>query len=67
MTELASKVIELTGSKSELVHQPLPADDPRQRQPDISLAKKLLSWEPKVPLDDGLARTVEYFRESQLG
>jgi UDP-glucuronate decarboxylase len=66
MQELATKVIELTGSKSELVHQPLPPDDPRQRQPDISLAKKLLSWEPKVPLDEGLTRTIEYFRHSQL-
>ena len=67
MKELADKVIELTGSNSELVHQALPPDDPRQRQPDISLAKKLLSWEPKVPLDEGLTRTVEYFRQSQLG
>jgi UDP-glucuronate decarboxylase len=67
MQELATKVIELTGSKSELVKQPLPPDDPRQRQPDISLAKELLSWEPKVPLDEGLTRTIEYFRQSQLG
>jgi UDP-glucuronate decarboxylase len=67
MQELASKVIKLTGSSSQLVHQALPADDPRQRQPDISLAKQLLSWEPKVPLDDGLARTIEYFRQGQLG
>jgi UDP-glucuronate decarboxylase len=67
MQELASKVIKLTGSSSQLVHQALPADDPRQRQPDISLAKQLLSWEPKVPLDDGLARTIEYFRRGQLG
>jgi UDP-glucuronate decarboxylase len=66
MRELATKVIELTGSRSELVHQPLPADDPRQRQPDISLARKLLSWEPKVPLEEGLGRTVEFFRQSQL-
>jgi UDP-glucuronate decarboxylase len=66
MRELASKVIELTGSKSEVVDQPLPPDDPRQRQPDISLAKELLSWEPKVPLDEGLSRTIEYFRHSQL-
>lgn len=67
MQELANKVIELTGSSSQLVHQALPADDPRQRQPDISLAKQLLSWEPKVSLDDGLARTIEYFRRGQLG
>jgi UDP-glucuronate decarboxylase len=64
--ELATKVIQLTGSRSELIHHPLPADDLRQRQPDISLARKLLSWQPKVPLDEGLSRTVEYFRQSQL-
>ena len=67
MKELADKVVELTGSNSELVHQALPPDDPRQRQPDIGLAKKLLSWEPKVPLHDGLTRTIEYFRQSQVG
>ena len=66
MRELAAKVIELTGSRSELVHHPLPPDDPRQRQPDISLARELLSWEPKVALEEGLGRTVEFFRQSQL-
>jgi UDP-glucuronate decarboxylase len=59
--ELAEKVIELTGSRSELIREPLPEDDPRQRQPDISLAKKHLGWEPKVPLEKGLAPTIEYF------
>ena len=60
--ELAEKVIALTGAGSELVQHPLPTDDPRQRQPDITLAKQLLGWEPKVALDEGLGRTVEYFR-----
>jgi UDP-glucuronate decarboxylase len=63
--ELATKVIELTGARSELVEQPLPADDPKQRQPDISLAKRILEWEPKVHLDEGLQKTVEYFRRMQ--
>ena len=66
ISELAAKVIELTGSRSEVVHHPLPADDPRQRQPDISFAKELLSWEPKTPLNEGLSRTIEYFKQSQL-
>lgn len=62
MLELAEKVIHLTNTKSKVVFQPLPADDPMQRKPDISLAKKVLSWEPKVSLDEGLVRTIEYFR-----
>ena len=62
MLELASLVIELTGSASNLVHQPLPPDDPRQRQPDISAAKGQLGWDVSVPLRDGLARTIDYFR-----
>ena len=62
MLELARKVIELTGSSSKLRFMPLPQDDPRQRQPDISLAKEKLGWEPSVPLATGLARTIEYFR-----
>jgi len=61
--ELAEKIIELTGSKSRLIHQPLPADDPKQRQPDITLARDALNWEPKVSLDDGLKETIKYFRE----
>ena len=63
MLELAEKIIQLTESKSKLVFQPLPPDDPKQRQPDIALAKQNLSWEPKVDLDDGLKETVSYFRE----
>ena len=60
--ELAEKVIDLTGSKSKLVHKPLPQDDPTQRCPDITLAKKLLGgWQPKVQLDEGLKKTIGYF------
>lgn len=62
MLELAKKVISLTGSKSELVFCDLPQDDPKQRQPDISKAKALMDWEPKVPLDEGLRRTINYFK-----
>jgi len=63
MIELAEAVIRLTGSRSHVIHLPLPTDDPRQRQPDIALARRLLDWEPRVPLEDGLARTIAYFRE----
>ena len=59
--ELAEKVIELTGSKSTIVYRDLPADDPKQRKPDITLAKKHLGWEPKVPLAEGLRKTIEWF------
>lgn len=59
--ELAEKIISLTGSSSSLVFKPLPQDDPRQRQPDISLARKQLAWEPKIPLEQGLTKTIEYF------
>ncbi|MGE0083624.1 MAG: UDP-glucuronic acid decarboxylase family protein [Desulfococcaceae bacterium] len=59
--ELAEKVIGLTGSRSELVFRPLPADDPRQRRPDISLAREKLGWEPKVSLEEGLKSTIAYF------
>jgi UDP-glucuronate decarboxylase len=62
--ELAEKVIALTGSASELVFEELPEDDPMQRQPDISRAKKQLGWEPAVPLEQGLERTIAYFREA---
>lgn len=62
MLELAEKVIQLTGAKSKIVHLPLPQDDPKQRRPDITLAKKALDWEPTVMLDEGLQKTIEYFR-----
>ena len=61
MIELAEAIRDLTGSRSPLVHQPLPQDDPRQRQPDISLAKSVLGWEPEIPLRDGLKPTIAYF------
>lgn len=60
--ELAQLVIKLTGSKSKLVFMPLPSDDPKQRKPDISLANEKLGWSPKVALEDGLAKTIDYFR-----
>ena len=62
MLELAEKVIAMTGSKSKIVFRPLPSDDPKMRRPDISLAKEKLDWEPKVKLDEGLAKTIEYFK-----
>ena len=61
--ELAEIVLELTGSDSEIVHHDLPADDPKVRRPDITRAREMLGWEPKVPLRDGVARTIDYFRE----
>lgn len=63
MLELAEKVIKLTGAKSGLIFKPLPVDDPKQRQPDIGLAKDKLDWEPKVNLEDGLKETIAYFRK----
>lgn len=60
--ELAEKVINLTGSKSKLVFMPLPEDDPMQRQPDITLARQELGWEPKISLDEGLVKTISYFK-----
>ena len=62
MLELARIIIRLSGSTSHVEYRPLPVDDPRQRQPDISRARKLLGWKPEVGLEDGLARTLEYFR-----
>ena len=59
--ELAQLVIEVTGSSSEIVFEPLPVDDPTQRRPDISLARQVLGWEPRVPLKEGLRRTAEWF------
>ncbi len=61
MLELAEKVLELTGSKSTIAFKPLPSDDPRQRKPDITLAKQVLDWEPKIPLAEGLKPTIAYF------
>lgn len=63
LLELAKLIITLTGSKSKIVFKKLPEDDPKVRRPDISLAKKLLKWEPRVPLEEGLKRTIEYFRK----
>jgi UDP-glucuronate decarboxylase len=63
MRELAEKVLALTGSKSKLAFKPLPQDDPRQRQPDITLARNHLEWQPHTPLDDGLLETIQYFRK----
>jgi len=60
--QLAEEVIELTGTKSRIVFKPLPSDDPKQRQPDIALAKEKLNWQPTVPLTEGLSRTIEYFK-----
>jgi dTDP-glucose 4,6-dehydratase len=60
---LAERIIALTGSRSRIVERPLPVDDPKVRQPDITRARTLLGWEPKVRLDDGLARTTAYFRK----
>lgn len=63
--ELAQKVIDLTNSKSKIIYMPLPEDDPTQRQPDITLAKKELNgWEPKIPLEEGLKQTINYFKNS---
>jgi UDP-glucuronate decarboxylase len=62
MLELAETVIKLTASSSKLAYRPLPSDDPKQRQPDISLARQTLGWEPKVCLEDGLKETIAYFR-----
>jgi UDP-glucuronate decarboxylase len=62
MLELAEVVLKQVGGKSKIVHKDLPADDPKQRQPDITLAKKYLKWEPKVPLSEGIGKTIEYFR-----
>jgi len=60
--ELAEKIIKFTNSKSELTFENLPTDDPLQRKPDISLAKEMLDWEPEVSVDDGINKTIEYFK-----
>ncbi|MDR1660561.1 MAG: SDR family NAD-dependent epimerase/dehydratase, partial [Desulfovibrio sp.] len=63
--DLAEQVMELTGSRSSITHKPLPHDDPKQRRPDIALAREKLGWEPAVPLREGLTKTIGYF-EKQL-
>jgi dTDP-glucose 4,6-dehydratase len=60
--EIATTIIRMSGSKSRLVYKPLPVDDPKQRRPDITLARDTLGWEPTTPLDQGLERTIDYFR-----
>jgi len=62
MLQLAELTLKLVGGKSKIVHQALPADDPRQRRPDITLARRVLKWEPTVPLEEGLKRTIAYFK-----
>jgi UDP-glucuronate decarboxylase len=67
MLQLAEKVISLVGGKSKITFKPLPSDDPKQRRPDITRAKQFLGgWEPQVPLDEGLQRTIAYFRGQTL-
>ena len=62
ISDLAQKVLAMTGSKSKIVYKELPSDDPTQRQPDITLAREKLGWQPTVPLDAGLQKTIAYFR-----
>ena len=61
--ELAEKIIKLTNSKSKIVFKPLPQDDPKKRKPDITKAKKYLNWKPKIELEEGLEKTIKYFKE----
>ena len=61
--EFAREIIRATGSRSRIVYKPLPQDDPKQRQPDITRARSILKWEPKVALKEGLTKTIEYFRD----
>jgi dTDP-glucose 4,6-dehydratase len=65
--QIAETIIRMTGSRSQLVYRPLPEDDPKVRRPDITKARTLLGWEPKVSLEDGLTKTIEYFRRKVLG
>ena len=60
--QFANKIIEMTGSRSEIIYKPLPEDDPQVRQPDITKARTILGWEPRVKLEEGLVKTIEYFR-----
>jgi nucleoside-diphosphate-sugar epimerase len=63
LLQIAETIIRMTGSRSRIAFGPLPTDDPKVRQPDITRARTLLGWEPRVPLEDGLAATIEYFRK----
>jgi nucleoside-diphosphate-sugar epimerase len=65
MLEFAERIQNLMGSQSPIEFQPLPSDDPKRRRPDISKAKRILDWEPKVCLEDGLRETIEYFRSAE--
>ena len=65
MNELAEIVVNLTGSKSKIIFEDRPSDDPDKRKPDITKAKKYLNWEPTIDLKDGLQKTIEYFRKNQ--
>ena len=60
--EIAKTIIRMTGAKSRVIYKPLPTDDPKVRQPDITRARTLLEWEPRVPLEEGLVKTIDYFR-----
>jgi dTDP-glucose 4,6-dehydratase len=60
--DIARTIIKMTGAKSQIIYKPLPTDDPKVRQPDITRARALLKWEPKVPLEEGLVKTIDYFR-----
>jgi UDP-glucuronate decarboxylase len=64
MLQLAELVLKKVGGKSRITHKPLPSDDPKQRRPDITLAKETLGWEPQIPLEAGLEKTISYFREA---
>jgi dTDP-glucose 4,6-dehydratase len=62
ITQIAETIIRMTGATSRIIYQPLPVDDPKQRRPDITRARTLLNWEPKVQLEEGLTKTIDYFR-----
>jgi dTDP-glucose 4,6-dehydratase len=61
--EFAQEILRLTGSKSQIIHKPLPPDDPKQRKPDITLARTLLGWDPKIGREEGLRRTIDHFKK----
>ena len=63
LIELAEKIIELTSSKSKIIYKPLPIDDPKVRRPDIALARTKLGWQPKISLEEGLKKTIAYFKQ----